>query len=55
MSSGIPGQTVIALSPSDITTIEGIDGVVRVDPVRTISLDYVQAGNAPPMSPPSEA
>lgn len=45
VSSGIPGQTVIALTPDDITTIEGIDGVLSVDPVRTISPDYIQAGD----------
>lgn len=42
MSTGIPGQTVTALTPDDITTIEGIDGVLSVDPQRSISPDYVQ-------------
>ncbi len=42
VGTGIPGGSVIALTPDDIAVIEGIDGVVRVDPQRTIGLDYVQ-------------
>ncbi len=45
VSTGIPGMTVTALTPDDIATIEGIEGVVRVDPQRSISPDYIQAGD----------
>lgn len=45
VSSGIPGMTVIALTPDDIETLEGIDGVLSVDAVRTITPDYIQAGD----------
>lgn len=45
VSSGIPGLSVIALTPDDITEIEGIDGVLDVDAVRTITPDYIQAGD----------
>lgn len=45
VSSGIPGMTVVALTPDDIDTIEGIDGVLSVDAVRTITPDYIQAGD----------
>ncbi|MBW9120487.1 ABC transporter permease [Microbacterium trichothecenolyticum] len=45
ISSGVPGVTVIALTPDDIATLEGIDGVREVDPVRTITPDYIRAGD----------
>lgn len=45
VSSGIPGTTVTALTPDDIDTIEGVDGVLRVDAVRTITPDYIVAGD----------
>lgn len=45
VSSGIPGQTVVALTPDDISTLEKIDGVISVDPVRTITPDFIQAGD----------
>ena len=48
VSSGIPGQTVIALDPDDVAEIEGIDGVVRVDPTRTITPDFIRAGDGTP-------
>lgn len=48
VSSGFPGQTVIALTPDDIDGLEGIDGVLSVDAVRTISPDYIQAGDGTP-------
>jgi putative ABC transport system permease protein len=44
VASGIPGTTVTALTPDDIDAIEGVDGVLRVDAVRTISPDYIEAG-----------
>lgn len=45
VSSGIPGQTVIALTSDDITELEGIEGVLKVDAIRTITPDYIQAGD----------
>lgn len=42
---GPPGSTVIALRPDDLDTLAGIDGVLDVQPTRTISLDYIQAGD----------
>ncbi|WP_396668264.1 ABC transporter permease [Microbacterium sp. R86528] len=45
VSTGIPGQTVIALTPEDIATIEGIDGAVDVQAARAINLDYIVFGN----------
>ncbi|MFP3463946.1 ABC transporter permease [Leifsonia sp. SIMBA_070] len=45
VASGIPGQTVTALTPADITTITAIHGVVKAEPVRRITLDYVQVGS----------
>ncbi|MEW1833330.1 ABC transporter permease [Microbacterium sp. NPDC079995] len=45
VSGGIPGTTVSALTPDDIDTIGDVDGVLRVDPVRTISPDYIVVGD----------
>lgn len=45
VSAGIPGMTVTALTPDDIDIIEGIDGVLSVDAQRTISPDFIQAGD----------
>ncbi|GAA5035036.1 ABC transporter permease [Microbacterium fluvii] len=45
VSTGIPGQTVISLTPDDIDTIEGIDGVLDVQASRTISPDYIVYGD----------
>ena len=45
VASGVPGQTVTALAPADITKITAIDGVVKAEPVRRITLDYVQIGS----------
>lgn len=48
VATGIPGApgggggTVAALTPEVITAIEAIDGVVRVEPTRSISPDFVQ-------------
>lgn len=46
VASGIPGQSVISLSPGDVETIEGIEGVVDVHASRSIGLDYVQADDS---------
>lgn len=45
VASGIPGTTVSALSSEDIGRIESIDGVLSVQPQRTISPDYIQFGD----------
>lgn len=45
ISTGLPGQTVSALTPDDITAIEGVEGVVSVDAQRRIRPDYIQAGD----------
>lgn len=42
VSTGIPGMSVTALTPDDIATIEGIEGVERVDPQRNITPDFIQ-------------
>jgi len=42
---GPPGSTVVALSPADLETLAGIEGVVDVEPTRSISVDYIQAGD----------
>lgn len=48
VATGIPGApggggaTVSALTPDDIAAIEAIDGVLRVEPTRSISPDFVQ-------------
>jgi len=41
---GPPGSTVVALSPTDLETLAGIEGVLDVEPTRSISVDYIQAG-----------
>ena len=42
---GPPGSTVVALTPTDLDTLAGIDGVTDVVPTRSISPDYIQAGD----------
>lgn len=41
-----PGRTstVTAITSTDLNNIAGIDGVLSVDPVVTVSPDYIQAG-----------
>jgi len=41
---GGPGP-VVGLTSDDIDTIAGVEGVIRVAPVKNVSLDYVQHGN----------
>jgi putative ABC transport system permease protein len=43
-AAGPPGSTVIALTPADLDTLAGIDGVLDVQATRTVSVDYIQAG-----------
>ncbi|MET0990192.1 MAG: ABC transporter permease [Glaciihabitans sp.] len=42
---GPPGSTVVALTPADLDTLAGIEGVTDVVPTRSISPDYIQAGD----------
>ena len=42
VSSGIPGMTVTALTPDDIEILATIDGVLGVDPIRTITPDFIE-------------
>jgi putative ABC transport system permease protein len=46
--TGPPGQTVVALTPDDITAIQGVGGVLDVQPAVSLSPDYVQAGDSAP-------
>lgn len=39
---GPAGGTVIALTPDDVTELEGIDGVLRVHPNKSVGADYLQ-------------
>lgn len=40
--AGPPGATVVALSTDDIDTLEGVDGVLKVEATKSISADYVE-------------
>jgi putative ABC transport system permease protein len=42
---GPPGSTVVALTPTDLDTLAGIEGVTDVVPTRSITPDYIQAGD----------
>ena len=44
-AAGPPGQTVVALTPADLDTLAGVEGVLDVQAVKSISADYVQAGD----------
>jgi putative ABC transport system permease protein len=39
---GAPGSTVVALTPADLDTLAGIDGVLDVKATRSISPDFIQ-------------
>ncbi|MFK4834152.1 ABC transporter permease [Microbacterium sp. ZW T2_14] len=41
---GPPGQTVVALTPDDLDALAEIDGVLDVQATRSISPDFIQAG-----------
>ena len=47
-ANGPPGSTVQALSQTDLDTIAGIDGVTSVDPVVSVSPDFVRFGDNDP-------
>ncbi|KQQ52502.1 ABC transporter permease [Plantibacter sp. Leaf314] len=42
--AGAPGSTVVALTPADLDELGGIDGVLDVQAVKSISTDYIEAG-----------
>ncbi|ROP48560.1 MULTISPECIES: ABC transporter permease [unclassified Rathayibacter] len=44
-AAGPPGQTVVALTPADLDTLAGVEGVLDVQAVKSISADYVAAGD----------
>ncbi|QHC61667.1 FtsX-like permease family protein [Rathayibacter festucae] len=46
-AAGPPGQTVVALTPADLDTLAGVEGVLDVQAVKSISADYVAAGDGP--------
>lgn len=39
---GPPGQTVVALTPDDLDALADVDGVLDVQPTKSISPDYIQ-------------
>lgn len=43
--AGAPGSTVVALTPADLDTLSAVDGVLDVQAVKSISTDYIEAGN----------
>ncbi|RUR03164.1 ABC transporter permease [Labedella endophytica] len=42
---GPPGATVVSLSPDDLDTLEGIDGVLRVQATKSIAADYIEGAD----------
>jgi putative ABC transport system permease protein len=50
MASGQPGPegTVIALTPDDLDTLAGVDGVLDVQATKSISADYLAVGDGTP-------
>ncbi len=42
VSTGMPGASTVAMTDSDISQIGRIDGIEEVEPVKSISIDYVQ-------------
>ncbi|WP_130176166.1 ABC transporter permease [Cryobacterium sp. SO1] len=44
-ATGRPGSTVVALTSTDLTAIEDVDGVLSVEPQLRVSPDYVQVGD----------
>ena len=43
--TGIPGSTVVALGPDDLTALGDVDGVLEVQATKSIIADYIQAGD----------
>lgn len=44
---GPPGATAVALTDADLETIADVDGVRSVEPVKTVSTDYVRYDDGP--------
>ncbi|PJJ70870.1 putative ABC transport system permease protein [Diaminobutyricimonas aerilata] len=44
-SGGFDGATVSALGPADLDTLENVDGVLDVQATKSISADYIRAGD----------
>ncbi|MBG6237591.1 putative ABC transport system permease protein [Mycetocola sp. CAN_C7] len=42
---GPPGATVVALTPDDLSVLSDIDGVLDVQATKSISADFIDAGN----------
>ncbi|WP_053616934.1 ABC transporter permease [Nocardiopsis sp. NRRL B-16309] len=42
---GVPGQTVVALTPEDLGTLADVEGVLDVQATKPISPDYIQHGD----------
>ncbi|MGA1827625.1 ABC transporter permease [Microbacterium sp.] len=42
---GPPGSTVVALTPTDLDALAGIDGVLEVQATKTIAPDFIQFGD----------
>ncbi|WP_396667722.1 ABC transporter permease [Microbacterium sp. R86528] len=45
VSTGIPGASVVALTPDDLDALADIEGVLEVEPTRSISPDYIEGAN----------
>ncbi|WP_423918359.1 ABC transporter permease [Frigoribacterium sp. 2-23] len=43
-TQGRPGSTVSALTPADLTTLRGIDGVTAVQATKAVSAEYIETG-----------
>ncbi|MBB2976169.1 putative ABC transport system permease protein [Microbacterium endophyticum] len=43
--SGVPGATVVALTPDDLDTLSQIDGVEDVQATKSISADYIEGSD----------
>ncbi|WP_313539982.1 ABC transporter permease [Leifsonia aquatica] len=42
---GLPGTTVVALTPTDIDALTSIDGVLEVQATKAVTADYIQVGD----------
>ncbi|MBF4599230.1 ABC transporter permease [Frigoribacterium sp. VKM Ac-1396] len=52
---GAPGATVVALTPDDVTTLEGVEGVLAVQPTQSLSTDYVEGTSGTKYAVPASA
>lgn len=42
---GVPGQTVVALTPDDLDALGGVDGVLDVQATKSLATDFIQVGD----------